>query len=72
MKHLTARVVNIEYPHGEMVLHLDNGQVWEQVQEATADMNLRAGDTVTIDKGMLGAYWLGSRSGGTVKVRQKQ
>ena len=36
-----------------------------------ADMNLRAGDSVTIDK-ILGAYWLGGRSSGTVKVKQRQ
>ena len=50
---------------GQMVVHLDNGQVWEQVQEPTADMNLRAGDTVTIDKrSLLGSYWLGGRTDG--------
>ena len=68
---MSARVVSIEYPRGGMVLHLDNGQVWEQVQEPSEDMNLRAGDSVTIDK-ILGAYWLGGRSSGTVKVRLKQ
>ena len=68
---MKARVASIEYPHGGMVLHLDNGQVWEQVQEPDAELNLRAGDSVTIDK-ILGAYWLGGRSSGTVKVRQKQ
>lgn len=71
-RHLTARVVSINSRQGEMVLHLDNGQVWKQVQEATADMNLQPGDTVTIDRSLLGSYWLGGRTEGIVKVRREK
>jgi hypothetical protein len=53
------------------VLHLDNGQTWEQVQEASADLHLRAGDTVKIDR-QLGDYWLSGRYGVAMKVRQKK
>lgn len=73
MRHITAHVVSIDTQHGQMAVHLDNGQVWEQVQEPTADMNLRAGDTVTIDKrSLLGTYWLGGRTAGVMKVRLKE
>ena len=72
-RHITAHVVSIDTEHGQMVVHLDNGQVWEQVQEPTADMNLRAGDAVTIDKrSLLGSYWLGGRTEGVMKVRLKE
>jgi hypothetical protein len=72
-RHITAHVVSTDSEHGQMVVHLDNGQVWEQVQEPTADMNLRAGDTVTIDKrSYLGSYWLGGRTQGVMKVRLRE
>ncbi len=71
-RRLTAHVVSIEHWQGEIVVHLDNGQVWEQVQEASADMNLRPGDAITIDKGVLGAFWLGGRSEGVIKVKRRK
>ncbi len=70
-RRVTARIVSVEGSPDEKVLRLDNGQVWEQVQEATAEMGLRAGDTVTIEKGIMGGYWLGGRSQGIMKVRQR-
>ena len=71
-RHLTARVVSVEYLPDHMILHLDNDQVWQQVAEASTALNIRAGDTVNIDKQM-GSYWLSGRKGdGTVQVKQKQ
>jgi hypothetical protein len=69
--HLSARVVSIEHSPNEMVVHLDNGQVWQQIQAASGDLSLQAGDTVTIDK-QLGTYWLSGLHGLTIKVRQKK
>ncbi len=40
LRHLSARVVSIGGSPDELVLHLDNGQVWEQIQPATAELNL--------------------------------
>jgi hypothetical protein len=68
--HLLARVVRIEQSPNEMVLHLDNGQVWQQAQAVSGDMGLRAGDAVKINK-QLGSYWLSGPHGLTMKVRQK-
>ncbi|MDB6087446.1 MAG: hypothetical protein JWN85_230 [Gammaproteobacteria bacterium] len=68
--HLLARVVSIEHSPNEMVLHLDNGQVWQQMQGVSGDMGLRAGDAVKINK-QLGSYWLSGPHGLTMKVRQK-
>jgi hypothetical protein len=50
------------------MLHLDNGQVWEAAEDSP-DLNLRAGDTVKIEKGAFGSYWLSGRSNVVIKVR---
>jgi hypothetical protein len=70
-RHISAKIVSIENFPDEIVVHLDNGQVWQQVQEATASVSLRPGDTVTIDREMA-AYWLSGSDGVAVKVRQKK
>ena len=72
LRHVAAHVASIENWQDAMVLHLDNGQTWEQAQETSADLNLRVGDAVTIDR-QLGAYWLaGGRSGEVMKVKLKK
>jgi hypothetical protein len=42
---------------GELIVKLQNGQIWEQSEQG-AELRIEAGDPVTIDKGLLGAYWL--------------
>lgn len=51
-----------------MVLHLDNGQVWQQIGRASGDLTLRVGDSVTIER-HLGSYWLSARYVSDMKVR---
>jgi hypothetical protein len=68
-RHLSARVVSIDRSPNEMVLHLDNGQAWQQVQAVSGDLSLRTGDTVKIDK-QLGSYWLSGPYVRNMKVRQ--
>jgi len=51
-----------------MVLHLDNGQVWQQIEPASGSLTLQVGDSVTIEK-HLGSYWLSSRYVSDMKVR---
>jgi hypothetical protein len=70
-RHIAARIVSIENFPDALVVHLDNDQVWEQIQDAPADLNLHAGDTVSIDK-ELGSFWLSGRSGVAMKVKQKK
>jgi hypothetical protein len=70
-RHIAARIVSIESFPDTIVVHLDNAQVWEQIQEASADVNLHAGDAVSIDREM-GSYWLSGSGGIAVKVRQKK
>lgn len=52
-----------------MVLHLDNGEVWQQIQGIAGDLSLKAGDSVTIDK-HLGGYYLNGPHVSGMKVRQ--
>ena len=68
--HLTARVARLDRSPDATVLHLDNGQVWQQVGRASGDLSLRTGDSVTIEK-HLGSYWLSSRYISNMKVRQE-
>jgi hypothetical protein len=69
-KHIAARIVSIENFPDALVVHLDNETVWQQIQEATADVNLHPGDTVTIDR-ELGSYWLSGKGGAAMKVKQR-
>jgi hypothetical protein len=69
-QHLTARIVSIDHRPNELSWHLDNGQVWQEVQGVAGDLSLREGDTVKIDK-HLGSYWLSGPHVASLKVRQK-
>jgi hypothetical protein len=65
---VTAHVAGLDRSPDSMVLHLDNGQVWQQIGPASGDLTLRVGDSVTIEKHM-GSYWLSSRYVSDMKVR---
>jgi len=67
--HIVARLVSIDHVPNEMVLHLDNDQIWRQVQPVAGDLSLKVGDSVTIDK-RLGSYWLTGPHVSGMKVRQ--
>ena len=66
---ISARVVTIDHQPNEMVLHLDNGQVWQEVQSVSGDLSLREGDTVKIER-RLGSYWLRGPHVSSMRVRQ--
>jgi hypothetical protein len=63
-----ARLVSIERFPNHVVLHLDNGQVWEQIDDDSVDLRLNVGDMVTIDRS-IGSYWVTGRNSTTAKVR---
>ncbi|MFZ0499610.1 MAG: hypothetical protein WAM52_10790, partial [Steroidobacteraceae bacterium] len=65
---VTAHVASLDRSPDSMVLHLDNGQVWQQIERTSGDLTLRVGDSVTIEK-HLGSYWLSSRYVSDMKVR---
>ncbi|HSC07164.1 MAG TPA: hypothetical protein VLD59_10090 [Steroidobacteraceae bacterium] len=47
----------VTQPRGELIVTLDNGQVWAQ-KVADSRLRLKAGDQVKIRSGALGAYYL--------------
>jgi hypothetical protein len=69
-QHFVAHLVSIERLPSEMILHLDNGQVWQEVQSVSGDLSLKEGDAVTIDR-HFGSYWLSGAHVSSMKVRQK-
>jgi hypothetical protein len=73
LRQVTARVTAIaRRSQGMLVLHLENGQVWEQTEDGP-DLKIQAWDAVTIDRGVLGAYWLSARSlHVAIKVRRTE
>lgn len=66
--HVTARIASLDRWPDAMVVHLDNGQVWQQIGRASGDLSLQAGDSVTIEK-HLGSYWLSSSHVSDMQVR---
>jgi len=67
---VTAHIARLDRWPDAMVLHLDNGQVWQQIGRASGDLSLQAGDSVKIEK-HLGSYWLSSRHVSDMQVRLK-
>jgi hypothetical protein len=60
LDHISAKVTDFSYtPFGKFIIFLDNGQVWRQVEGDSdkADFE-RSGNTVTIERAMLGSYSL--------------
>lgn len=65
---LTAKVTELStLPHGELLLTLDNGQVWQQKPGDRA-MRVKVGDEVTIKRGSLGSFLLTSQAKGSMRV----
>jgi hypothetical protein len=63
LEEITALVVGIEHdPFGKLILTLDNGQVWSQLDSPTP--RIRAGDEVRIRRAALNSYLLTLAEGG--------
>jgi len=58
-------------PDHRYTLALDNGQVWEQVEEQQG-IYVDAHDTVTISPGVLGAFFLETSKRKSFRVRRLQ
>jgi hypothetical protein len=68
--HVVAHIVSIDHQPNEMILHLDNGQVWQEVQSVSGDLSLREGDAVKIDR-HFGSFWLTGPHVSSMKVQRK-
>lgn len=57
-------------PHGELIVTLDNGQVWAESQSGSK-VKLKPGDTVKIERGAMGSYTLiaNGRSSKVARIR---
>jgi hypothetical protein len=70
LQQLTANVTGVaERPWGELVVTLDNGQIWVEI-ESDSGVRLKAGDQVTIKTGALHSYLLTAPNGRSSKVRR--
>jgi hypothetical protein len=68
LQEITGRVTEIgARPHGELVLTLDNGQVWAE-RTANSKVKVKVGDTVKIEAGALGSFKLIAPNGRSSKV----
>jgi hypothetical protein len=68
LKSISAVVAKVAtQPRGELVITLDNGQVWQQLA-AVDYFPLKTGDTVEISSGALGSYVLASPAKRYTKV----
>ena len=68
LSQLTATVTSISAkPRGELVVTLDNGQVWEEIATGST-IKLKPGDPVTIEAGTLRSYFLVAPNGRSSRV----
>lgn len=68
LEQLQAQVTKVSTkPHGELVLTLENGQVWTEIQ-ANSGARVKAGERVTIKPGALGSFLLVAPNGRSSKV----
>ena len=68
---IVAVIVEIrERPYGELVIRLDNGQVWEQ-KHVDRGFRLRIGETVTISEGAVSGYRLSGSGNRSIQVRRR-
>jgi hypothetical protein len=68
LKEITGKVTEVgARPHGEIVVTLDNGQVWAE-RSASRKIKVKVGDTVRIESGALGSFVLIAPNGRSSKV----
>ena len=55
---VTARIVTIKRSPSEMLLTLDNGQVWEQMDDTMVTAGRMTNPKVTITRGLLNSFYI--------------
>ena len=67
---LTAHITGVSYkPYGKAIVTLENGQVWEEA-EAGTHLPLQSGDVATIERGLLGAFYMSTAHVLGVRVKR--
>ena len=70
LQELRATVANVKTkPYGELILELDNGQVWEQPEKKSTFL-VKAGEGVAIRQHKLGSFFLTTDAGAVTRVRR--
>jgi hypothetical protein len=70
MRELEAVVTEVKTrPHGELVVTLDNGQVWTEITTSTG-VRVKVGDRVKISSGSLGSFRISAPNGRGSPVRR--
>jgi len=68
LEQLQAHVTSVySKPHGELVVTLENGQVWTEIQ-TNSGARVKAGEQITIKPGALGSFLLVAPNGRSTKV----
>jgi hypothetical protein len=68
LEQLQAQVTKVSTkPHGELVVTLENGQVWTEIQ-TNSGARVKAGDRVAIKSGALGSFLLVAPNGRSTRV----
>ena len=68
LEQLQAQVTKVSTkPHGELVVTLENGQVWTEIQ-TNSGARVKAGDRVAIKPGALGSFLLVAPNGRSARV----
>jgi glucose/arabinose dehydrogenase len=68
LEQLQAQVAKVTTkPHGELVVTLENGQVWTEIQ-TNSGARVKAGDRVAIKSGALGSFLLVAPNGRSTRV----
>lgn len=71
LQSLDAKVASVsEISNGRIVINLDNGQVWRQV-DTDVRITLKPGDAVSIKRNAMGSYWLSSEKR-SIRVKRLQ
>jgi len=70
MDEITSEVARIrERPYGELIIYLENGQIWEQ-KHLDRRFRLKTGESVTITKGAVAGYRLSGDSNRSIQVER--
>ena len=56
-------------PYGELVILLDNGQIWEQ-KHVDNRFRLKVGEEITISKGLVSGYRLSGKNNSSIQVER--
>jgi hypothetical protein len=68
---ISSRLVQLQAaPDGRMIYRLEDGQIWEELENNGYAPPVKVGDRVQISRGWLDSYWMQTPSGRGCKVQR--